>query len=412
MNTEIFPLTIIRHSRNYSVKYRKYGDDSIFYDVMMRLILPFLLLQTFLFLLSLVVRYESKDIIELEQVRCNNYQFTLQLIDLLRQRHRKLNEFKYSLTASDSVIEWKNTIYIFFQFEHNLVYGPWFSKLPKSNVSIISPPYGHDYYRLRIQNLEKYMISDLIIEYSQPNFYHMKSSHLLPPVIEEKVVYVPSLQYTYIVEENDNRDNSNPNRPLNIISTCSKIVGRRQQAFKMLEGKGIKVTNFRNLSQAEDLMRVFSTAKIVLNIHQTDYHHTAEEFRLLPALLCGAVVVSEDVPLRETIPYQRYIIWTNLTSFPNTLKDITNNYQAYYDRIHGLQSELKRIFREMKEDSLKSLERRLLRVMEEKARQPAAVKVNIPASYFDYEKGPVTAAATMDTRPSVSRRKKASQGKP
>eukprot|EP01040_Poterioochromonas_malhamensis_P014997 gene14997-16699_t len=377
----------------------------------MRERLSLLLLQTILILFSLLVRHESKDIIELEQVRCNNYQFSLQLIDLLRQRHHRLNDFKYSLTALESVTEWKNIIYIFFQFEHNLVYGPWFSKLPKSNVSIITPSHRHDYYRLRIQNLEKYLISDLIIEYTQPNVYHMKSSRLLPPVIEDKVVYVPSLQYDYIVEENDNRGNSNLIRPLNIISTCSKIAGRRQQAFKMLEWKGITVTNFRNLSQAEDLKRVFSTAKIVLNIHQTDYHHTAEEFRLLPALLRGAVVVSEDVPLRETIPYHRYIIWTNLTSLPDTLKEISKNYQAYYDRIHGPQSELKRIFREMKEDSLQSLERRLLRVIEEKARQPAPVKVNIPASYFDYEKGPVTAAATMDTRPSVSKRKKPLKGK-
>jgi hypothetical protein len=36
-------------------------------------------------------------------------------------------------------------------------------------------------------------------------------------------------------------------------------------------------------------------------MHQKEQYNTFEEFRVLPALLRGAVIVAEDVPLREVV---------------------------------------------------------------------------------------------------------------
>jgi hypothetical protein len=48
-------------------------------------------------------------------------------------------------------------------------------------------------------------------------------------------------------------------------------------------------------------------------MHQKEQYNTLEEFRVLPALLRGAVIVAEDVPLREVVPYHRYAISSNQT---------------------------------------------------------------------------------------------------
>ncbi|RTL71088.1 MAG: hypothetical protein EKK41_11755 [Hyphomicrobiales bacterium] len=79
--------------------------------------------------------------------------------------------------------------------------------------------------------------------------------------------------------------------------------------------------------------KVYRRAKILINIRQTDHHHTLEELRVLPALLGGVVVVSEDAPLRDRCGYDGHIVWGRLADLPGIVRDVESNYAAYRARI-------------------------------------------------------------------------------
>ena len=73
---------------------------------------------------------------------------------------------------------------------------------------------------------------------------------------------------------------------------------------------------------------------------------TFEELRVLPALLNGVIIISENVPLKEKIPYSEYIIWVEYEKLAETTLEVYNNYLEYYDKIFT-QGNLKEILTNM-----------------------------------------------------------------
>jgi hypothetical protein len=71
----------------------------------------------------------------------------------------------------------------------------------------------------------------------------------------------------------------------------------------------------------------------MVNVHQTDHHHTFEELRCLPALMNGVIIVSEDVPLKEKIPYGNSIVWAKYEKLADKVKEVQDNYEDYYRKI-------------------------------------------------------------------------------
>lgn len=69
-----------------------------------------------------------------------------------------------------------------------------------------------------------------------------------------------------------------------------------------------------------------------IQINQTDFHHTLEELRVLPALMTGILIVSEDVPYKDVIPYNKHIVWSSYDDLPRTINDVLNNYEVYRDK--------------------------------------------------------------------------------
>jgi hypothetical protein len=55
--------------------------------------------------------------------------------------------------------------------------------------------------------------------------------------------------------------------------------------------------------------------------------------RVLPALCQGTIIISENVPLKEKIPYSEYIIWCDFDEIPNKILEIQNNYDFFYNKI-------------------------------------------------------------------------------
>lgn len=111
---------------------------------------------------------------------------------------------------------------------------------------------------------------------------------------------------------------------------------RRRELISRLAREGIEVRNVTGVYGERGLRGLYGGAEVVVNVRQTDHHDTLEELRVLPALLCGAIVVSEDVPLRSLVPYERFIVWADYDRIP--------------DAVHGALAHGARLRRHIRQD--------------------------------------------------------------
>jgi hypothetical protein len=139
----------------------------------------------------------------------------------------------------------------------------------------------------------------------------------------------------------------NDKKNIDILTCFYHVYGRRQVLFNNLNNDFSSYINIQNTFD-QNLYDIYKQGKILVNVHQTEYHHTFEEIRVIPALLNGLVVVAEDSPLKEAVPYHEYVIWSPYGSIVDATKNILNNYEFYFNKIHGEQSKLKQIFQQMK----------------------------------------------------------------
>ena len=197
---------------------------------------------------------------------------------------------------------------------------------------------GH--YLVRIPDYEYYLGLDATIEYSLPNIANIESHGGFSEYLDT-ALYVPPLLY-------DECDFAPKNRT-SIISMSNPSPRR-----EIFQETCPHVLNIQNRFSLSDLKRVYDDAMVMVNTHQTDHHHTFEELRVLPALCNGVIVVSEDVPLKDKIPYSDFIVWSSYKDLAATVKDVQDNYDQYRrniftndlaDIISGLRENNSKIFR-------------------------------------------------------------------
>jgi hypothetical protein len=213
------------------------------------------------------------------------------------------------------------TLKIDIQCEHTLV-----KKGGRGTKSAIEGkvPYNNDKYLVRIDKLDYLESLDFIIEYSLPNIENIKLSGVYDNYLK-KIIYISPLIY-----EINNLTIENRTKIITLILNQNEV--RRHQLIKTL----LPITNYENINDCfskECLEKVYKETKILVNIRQTEHHDTFEELRVLPALLNGVIIISEDVPLREKIPYNEFIIWCKYDEIFNIIKEIENNYEYYWNSI-------------------------------------------------------------------------------
>jgi hypothetical protein len=219
-----------------------------------------------------------------------------------------------------------NQIKFDFQIEHTLVKkeGCADNFVPLGKVLILNET--KDCYNVRIQNFKFLNKSDIVIDYSYLNIINIKTSGHYAD-FSKKLYYISPLIYSI----NDIPEGYNE-RDLEIITLFGDInVPRRKILLNSLKEKKINCQNINGIFL--NIRKIYNRTKILINIRQTDYHHTLEELRVLPALLSGVVIISEDVPLRHEIPYHEFIIWTSLENIPELTKNVFNNYSYYWHKI-------------------------------------------------------------------------------
>jgi len=245
------------------------------------------------------------------------------------------------------------------QIEHTLVKT---GARDSSNAleGYIPIPHSAEHYSVRIVNYLKLNSADLIFEYSKINQFNVSKISSLKAYFSKTFVVAPALyplvQNSFSLPNQRKFDTitlfGNPNEP------------RRRKFLAELTSKQVRYQNVNNVFDGiEDLYR---KTKILINIRQTDHHDTLEELRILPALRCGVIIISERAPLVELTGYEKYIIWGNLEELPAIILDVQNNYENWHQKIFqnsGFRRRMERIYRRNELVSLKAVEflgRRLL----------------------------------------------------
>ncbi len=211
------------------------------------------------------------------------------------------------------------------QIEHTLVKpGGRGAENAQEGVIPINPSGSN--YLVRLAHLEKLQAADLIIEYSRSNIKNIKTSNQFPSILKKMAQISPTLYPLVKVNQlNDKRSIAcatlfrNMNEP------------RRKSFFESLLAHQLPVQNVNNVF--DHIENTYAQIKVLVNIRQTDHHDTLEELRVLPALRCGVIVVSEEAPLIKECRYSDFIIWGKLAELPALIQDVLDNYDAFYKKI-------------------------------------------------------------------------------
>jgi hypothetical protein len=252
----------------------------------------------------------------LQEILCKNPEININII-FMNNYHKITNSNK--------------TITINFNLEHTLVkQGGRDSK--NAPIGIVNYDNSNNYL-VRIDRYHELIAADIIIDYSIPNIHNVKTSNLFQDFSDKHIYIASSIYNTYVCKENRN------------ISCLTTFINtnepRRLKLLDNINRRKIQHTNINNCFETEKLDNLYKNTKILINIHQTDHHDTFEELRVLPALQCGVIVVCENSPLNNLIPYNDYIIWANYDDILDTVHDIINNYDHYYDFIFKTKKNIK-----------------------------------------------------------------------
>ena len=206
-----------------------------------------------------------------------------------------------------------------------------------------------DNYLVRIVDVDKLSDSNIILEYSEPNIFNITNSVF--NYLKNKLLYISPSLYNF----NNNLHTRNINVLTTFINTAEP---RRSKLIENINANHLEYININNCFDLDSLYNVYINTKILINIHQTDHHHTFEELRVLPALESGVLVISEISPLNKLIPYNNLIIWSTYDDIISKTKDVLDNYDEYYKKIFT--NENIEILTNLKQSNYDSLQQKIL----------------------------------------------------
>lgn len=199
-----------------------------------------------------------------------------------------------------------------------------------------------DNYLVRIPNFKYYSSLDATIEYSIPNIKNIQTAE-----DTRCLEYAQTSRYIApVIYEDVNFEDTGKKETITMFSSNPSP---RRASFS----SRANVVNIKDAFSKEELRVVYYNSKILVNVHQTDHHHTFEELRVLPALCNGVLIISEEVPLKEEIPYSESIIWSSYDRLPETIEKVKENYDYYYKKIFT--EKLHNDLVKLQEDNLKNI---------------------------------------------------------
>lgn len=188
-----------------------------------------------------------------------------------------------------------------------------------------------NYYARLAGEMKRFREASAIIDYAAVNVKNIKYSDL-NRFTQGKHVYIAPLITRHMINESPRRRDI-----LSILTVMSKPKAgeRRAQIVEDLSRQGLRFKHVENKYRRLD--QVYSRAGILLNINQTDYHHTLTELRLLPALSQGVIVISEIVPEIGSVPYSKFIFFARRNELGDVIRRVQDNYHDVWHSIFSTQ---------------------------------------------------------------------------
>ena len=180
-------------------------------------------------------------------------------------------------------------------------------------------------YLLRIQDYNQLQTCDFVVEYSYVNMFHVHANRWYHDFYN-KLLHIPPCIYPcdWAVCERS-------------VDTLTTFVGHRSRRKEFLEEVSKAFPHHRHVTDVFDPRQkqdLYKCTKIMINIHQCIYHNTFEEVRVLPCLMMGVLVVSEDTPYRTRIPYHHMIIWVEKEEqVIDKVTHVLMHYKEYCQRV-------------------------------------------------------------------------------
>jgi len=175
---------------------------------------------------------------------------------------------------------------------------------------------------VRIDKFDHYRTLDGVIEYSLPNIINMQTCS------DERILeYSKKCRYIApLIYDTDRLEN---NKRSGVFTLFTLGSSPRRDLFHKSTG----IENISGVFSSSKLSDLYYNKAIMVNIHQTEHHHTFEELRVLPALSQGVVIVAEESPLKQHIPYSDSIMWSSLENMSDVIRDVESNYQSYREKL-------------------------------------------------------------------------------
>jgi len=204
-----------------------------------------------------------------------------------------------------------------------------------------------EYYLVRIDKYDELNKKDIVIDYSNMNIINVKESQMYDK-FGEKMIYVSPLLYDVCFDKN--------NKNIELLTTFINInEPRRYKLINELQKNNIKHININNCFDKASIISLYKNTKVMINIHQTYEHHTLEELRVLPALMNGIIVICENSPLKNSVPYSEFVLWSSYEDIIETYIFVQNNYDELYNKIFE-NGKLSEIFNDIAINNYKSME--------------------------------------------------------
>jgi len=181
---------------------------------------------------------------------------------------------------------------------------------------------GKGGYYCQVHRFEELIKLDSVFEYSNANVHNIQTSNYFKD-FSQVFRYYPPLIY-------DIEDIDNSTVRLKNCLTIHNSNTRRNNIHQK-----VNMDYFHNVCSGSDvycknnIKNTMNEYKILVNIHQTDKFCTLEELRVLPALMTGILVISEESPYKEYIPYHEQIIWSSYDKIVETINDVLDNYDFF-----------------------------------------------------------------------------------
>ncbi len=290
-------------------------------------------LKKFLWLVKLRVRVFPRGMIVHPRMRrglVSEYQ--AMIIEGLGRRLNRGNRLLFLDFMSDTFFSPKQCKLILVNLEHTLVLpgGRGSGRAPVGSIQSIRE--DGESYLVRLQGHDRVIYnSRAIVDYSQSNIENVLNSPV-DFLYRDKSIYIsPAMgEKKLVVNGASARDVG----AAYVIMNLGGINDRRHEILNVFTNQtGVPVVNLTNLANSSDSR--LNRAGILINLHQTEHHHTLEELRILPAMLNGMLVISEPSPLLDHVSYSDLIYFAEPQDLGSTFLAIRSNFRIEWEARYG-----------------------------------------------------------------------------